>query len=418
MMNIWFFSHYASTPREPGDTRDYYFAKELARGNVDSVIFASAFNHRTRKDQVLKNSRLFKTELFDGAKFIWLKTSPYYKGNDWRRILNMISYCICVMPVSLFYMKKADIIIGVTPHPLSALSAWMVSKLKGARFILDVRDLWPETLIAIGGFSRNSIIVKTLKALEKFLYRSADKIIVLMPNAIEYIQTLGISQDKVFYIPNGVSTELFENKNRRLPSNLHHQISIMKSEKRFLVGYIGAHGITDVLHIIVAAASLLQNMGHDEIRFILIGDGPEKNKLIQQAKQLNLSNIYFYEPIPKISMPSFLNAMDAVVITKKKTELFRFGVSFLKIFDYMMSARPVIWAVDAINNPVAEANCGITVTPEDAQALSEAIIHIYQLSPREREEMGKRGHEYVMRHHSVPVLARKLLEVIGNVNRN
>jgi len=235
---------------------------------------------------------------------------------------------------------------------------------------------------------------------------------VVMPNAVDYIRTLGISEDKIFYIPNGASAELFENKNRQLPSNLRSQISILKSERKFLVGYIGAHGIADALHTVVDAASLLQNMGHDGIRFILVGDGPEKSKLLEQANELRLSNIFFHEPIPKIFLPAFLNAMDAVIITKKKTNLFRFGVSFLKIFDYMMSARPVVWAVDSANNPVAEADCGITVPPEEPEELAKAIVELCDLSERERQEMGMRGYDYVMKYHSVPVLVNRLLEAM------
>ena len=163
---------------------------------------------------------------------------------------------------------------------------------------------------------------------------------------------------------------------------------------------------------------MLQDKGVDKIHFLMVGAGPEKQRLTESAQSGHLSNISFFSPIPKTQIPHFLDSADLLVLTKRRTELYKYGISFLKIFDYMMSAKPVIWAVDSINNPVAEAKCGISVPPEDPQAMATAIVQLCEMSKEERREMGKRGYEYVMKYHSVPVLAKKLLEVMEDVKRD
>jgi len=414
-MSIWFFSHYAGTPREPGDTKDYYFVRELAKNGIDSAVFASAFNHRSRKDEVLQRGQCSREEMINGVRFVWIRTLPYYEGNNWRRALNMLSYFMLVVPVSLRLVKKGDVIIGITPHPFCAIAAWLVSKLKGASFILDVRDLWPETLIALGDYSRKCSTVKVLRAVEEFLYMAARKIIVVMPNAVDYIKTLGISENKIAYIPNGVDTDLYDNRDGAMPEDLQDKVLNLKAQHKFIVGYIGAHGIADALNTIIDAAAAIQSQGLKDICFILIGDGPEKKVLVDKAKNLNLTNVFFYEPIPKFSLPAFLDAMDAVIITKQKTDLYRFGMSFLKLYDYMMSAKPVIWAVDSVNNPVSDAGCGISIAPEKAGEIISAVLRIAGMTEQERQRMGMRGRDYVIKYHSSPVLAKKLLETISEL---
>jgi glycosyltransferase involved in cell wall biosynthesis len=416
-MNIWFFSHYAGTPREPGDTKDYYFVRELGKAGIGASVFASAFNHRSRENAVDLQGKHRQEETVNGARFIWVRTLPYYEGNNWRRALNMLSYFLEVVPVSMRFVRKGDVIIGVTPHPLCAMAAWLVSRSRGAGFILDVRDLWPETLVAIGGYRRNSPTVRILAALEKFLYRHADRIIYVMPNAEDYMASLGIPRNKIACIPNGVDVDLYDNTEAAMPEDLDSLIRGLKDQHRIIVGYIGAHGTADALHTVIDAASHIQNSGFRDIFFVLVGDGPDKRALIEKAGRLGLSNISFHDPIPKFSLPAFLRSTDAVIVTKQKTDLYRFGMSFLKLYDYMMSAKPVIWAVESINNPVDEAGCGISAEPENARAVAEAVLKICRMTQQDRQLMGMRGRDYVIKYHSSPVLTQRLLKIINEFHK-
>ncbi len=405
-------NHYATPPDTPGSTRHFDFARELTKRGHQVTIFASSFSHRTRKEERLEGKQNYRRENINGVEFVWIRTSPYYGGNDWRRVLNMLSYSFRVIPFGLRLKEKPDVILASSPHPFAGLVGWFLAKLKKARFILEIRDLWPQTFVEIGGYSSKSSVVRLLRALEKFLYHRAKKIIVLLPKASEYITGLGIPGNKIVYIPNGVSPELFSDTGAQLPQELDELISSFKSSGKILVGYTGAHGIANALDTIIEVAKLLEERGADKAHFLLVGDGPEKERLVGKAEEL--SNISFHKSIPKNAMPELLKAIDIAAACVRKSDLYKYGLSFNKLFDYMASARPIIWGANSINNPVAEANCGIIVPPEDAEEMAKAIMELCNLSDRERQEMGMRGYEYVMKYHSVPVLADSLLEAIEN----
>ena len=410
-------NHYATPPDAPGGTRHYDFARELTKHGNKVTIFTSSFSHRTRKEERLKKGQNYRRENINGVEFVWLRTSPYYGGNDWRRVVNMLSYSFRVVPPALKLKEKPDVILASSPHPFAGLAGWLLAKFKKAAFIFEVRDLWPLTFVEIGGYSSRSPVVKLLDVLEKFLYRRARKIIVLLPKASDYITGLGIPANKIVYIPNGVSPELFSKTDAQLPKGLRELISNLKSRRKLLVGYAGAHGIANDLETILEAAKLFQDEGRDKPYFLLVGDGPEKERLITKTRIWGLSNTSFHRSIPKNAMPWLLRSIDIAVISMEKTDLYRYGMSPNKLWDYMACCKPIVRGTGSANDPIAQAKCGITVPQENAKAIARAILKLCDLSDKERQEMGKRGYEYVMKHHSVPVLAKKLLEVMEDVKR-
>lgn len=411
-MNIWILNHYAIPPDTPGSTRHFDFARELMKQGHQVTIFASGFNHRTRREERLEGKQNYRREDIDGVEFIWTKTFPYYKGNDWRRVVNMLSYSFRVIPAGLRLKETPEVILASSPHPFAGLAGCLLAKLKKTRFIFEVRDLWPQTFVEIGGYSNKSLVVKLLRVLERFLYQRAKRIVVLLPKASDYITRLGIPSNKIVYIPNGVDPKLFSNTGIQLPREPDELISGLKSKGKLLVGYTGAHGIANALDTIIEAAKLLQEGGADKIHFLLAGDGPEKKRLMEKAESWGLSNISFFEPIPKNAISELLRAIDIAVLSTKKSDLYKYGTSANKLFDYMMCARPIVWATDLPDNPAAKAKCGIIVPAKDAKEMAKAIMELCDLSDKERQEIGMRGYEYVMKYHSVPVLASKLLEVL------
>ena len=188
-------------------------------------------------------------------------------------------------------------------------------------------------------------------------------------------------------------------------------ISKLRASGRFLVGYAGAHGLANALDIIVEAARILQD-SNDKAHLLMVGDGPEKERLISLAKSRGLFNIDFCDSIPKAAVPAFLKSVDIAVISVRKSNLYKYGTSINKLFDYMACARPVVWAADTPDNAVIDAGCGLTVPPEDPGAMAGAIAALGQLSGQQRAEIGMRGCEYVNRYHSVPNLVDKLLRII------
>jgi glycosyltransferase involved in cell wall biosynthesis len=258
----------------------------------------------------------------------------------------------------------------------------------------------------MGELSARNPITKALQVLERFLYRRAERIITLLPLAHEYITVCGVPQEKIIWIPNGVDLSRFGDFKVSASS---------EPERVFKVTYLGAHGQANALDVLIQTAKVIQDQGYYEIRFILFGDGPEKPKLMALAKELGLLNVEFRDPVPKAEAPKVLRAADATVFILHDLPLYSYGISVNKLFDYLAASKPLILAGRPANNPVEEARCGLTVPPQDPEALAEAIVKLYQMSPEERAKMGKRGREYVEKHHDIRKLAAHLEEVLHSL---
>ena len=176
--------------------------------------------------------------------------------------------------------------------------------------------------------------------------------------------------------------------------------------------YLGAHGKANALDVIIESAKIIQNKNqYEDIKFIFVGDGPKKEKLKEVKKKLTLENVEFLEPIKKKDVPLLLANADILLISLKNISLYRYGISLNKLFDYMASRKPIIIAGDPSNNIINKASCGISIPPENSEKMAEAIIKLYKMSPEEREEMGRRGYEYVKKNHDIPVLVDKLEKI-------
>lgn len=410
LLNIWIFNHYAVTPDMPGGTRHYDFSTDLIKRGYEVTIFASSFHHAQHKETKLMPKENWKIEEVDKVNFLWIRTFPYQK-NDWRRVISMFSYMIrsynlghkvCKLNLKI---QKPDVIIGSSVHLLAPLAAYYLSKYYNAHFIMEARDLWPQTLIDIGQMSKYNPFIIILRNLEKFLYKRAERIITLLPYAYEYITSLGIEEKKITWIPNGVDLERYLDISKQ-----------KKDDSQFKVMYMGAHGLTDALDILLDTAKIIQDNKYNKIQFILIGDGAQKQNLIGYSNKLKLSNIEFRVPVKKTCVPNILEKADVFVSLMKDSKLYKYGVSANKEFDYAASGKPIILSGNPINNIVTEARCGLTVEPENPNALAAAIIELYGMEKEKREAMGKRGREYVEINYSIPVLVDRLEKIIDELH--
>ena len=396
MKIIWIFNHYATKPDEP-NTRDFDIARQLAKKGDRITIFASAFSHYKQKIKYLKSHEDWKTEELDGVKFFWIRAFPYEK-NNWKRFLNMISYSYRVFKLAKKIDENPDIIIGTCVHPFAALVAYFVSKKKRCRFFFMVRDLWPQTLVDIGYLSSNNPFVWILAKLEKFLYNKAEKIITVLPNAGDYITGLGIPKEKIIWIPNGVDLSRYADIKEYKGGNTDN----------FVFMYTGIFANYANLDIVLKAAKILKDKGKNNIKFILIGDGLEKENLVKMAEDLGVSNVEFRNMVPKNEIFKIMEEADAFISIIKDMPVLKYGISSNKLNDYMASGRPVIFAVNAKNNPVEESRAGITIPPGNDHALAEACEKIISLPLEERIEMGKRGMEYIKKNHNIETVAQKM----------
>lgn len=313
-----------------------------------------------------------------------------------------------MLPELLPEIGRPDVVIGSSPDLPTALAAYLVARDLGVPFVMEVRDLWPQTILDMGTMSPNHPVIIALRWLEKFLYNRAECIISLLPLAHEYITGYGIAREKILWIPNGVDLSRIDPR-REMP---------VRSEG-FKLMYLGAHGQANALDVLIDAAGILQERGYADIKITFIGDGPEKSRLINMARELGLLNVEFLDPVPKNDALQALYGADSLVLNLENVAVFKYGISPNKLFDYMASGKPVIFSVQAFNNPVKEADCGITVPPRNPQALAEAIITLYKMPQESREDMGRRGQKYVAENHDISILGSRLehaIEAIGKHN--
>ena len=212
---------------------------------------------------------------------------------------------------------------------------------------------------------------------------------------------------KFAYVPNGIAIDEWERGASPLPETHSATLRTLHESGQFVLGYAGGHAVSNALEFLMQAARLVADQ---RVTLVLVGDGAEKTNLAGQAKALNLRNVIFLPAVSKNVVPALLREMDALYIGWQNKPIYRFGVSPNKVFDYMMASKPVIHSVNASNDVVAESGCGITVPPENPEAIAEAIRQLAFMSENQREELGQRGRNYVLKHHDYRVLAQRFLE--------
>lgn len=406
MKSIWILNHYAILPQNGGGTRHYDFASELVRRGYEVSIFASAYNHFTKKEMNL-DGKSVKIMHFNGIRYIWLKTYPQYHSNGIKRIYNMISYYKSMIKKYKEF-GSPDIVIGSSVHLFACMAGLRISKNTGAQFISEIRDLWPQTLIDMGKMPHNHPLAIYFRMLERIIYKKSDKIITLLPEAKEYIKKFKIPVDKIYYIPNGVNIMEYDVhlKECQLPIN-DSLIKILNEKDNFCCMYTGSHGIANNLDVIIQAAEIVQGKT-EKIKFIFIGEGTEKQRLKNYCESHDLKNVIFHEIISKKYVPYLLSCGNVNLVALKDLNLYRYGISFNKIFDYMYSGKPTIVSGKPINNIVDESKAGITVDAENPTALAEAIIDIYNMNEKQRQKMGINGKSYIVENHNITKLVDKL----------
>lgn len=404
-MKLWIFNHYADTP-DRQTTRTYDLSKPLVDRGHHVSVFAAGFNHYSFKEERIRAGETWREEDWNGVRFIWIKTFPYH-GNNWRRVINMVSYAWRVLWIGWRYPEKPDAIIGVSVHPLAALAAWALSAVKRSRFFFELTDLWPEVLVDFGMLSPRSPITWALRVWEKFLYRRAERIIMIWPRTEEYVVRYGISPDKIVWIPHTADLGRY--------AQLKPYDGAIGS--CYTVMYLGHFANSTAMDVILDAAKLLQEKGRKDIRFVLVGGGSQKDRLIQLAKEADLQNVEFRGVVAKKDIVSVMEQADAFLITLKNVPLLKYGISLNKACDYLASGRPTILVGNPGFDPIQQARAGISVAPEDSFALVAAIEELMALSPKERVQMGRNGVEYLKKYHDVRVLADRLERVLKGEDR-
>jgi glycosyltransferase involved in cell wall biosynthesis len=405
---IFLINHYAGSPHLGMEFRPYYFGQEWTKLGHSVQIIAASFSHL--RSQTPEITGGITEDSIDGLNYIWLKTPPY-DGNGFRRVINIFSFIIQALRYNKQLLENGypNVVIASSTYPLDIFPAYFLAKKSKAKLIFEVHDLWPLTLIEIGGFKAHHPLIVLFQIAENFAYRKADLVVSMLPKAAGYMQKHGMTAEKFLYIPNGVDIKEWESKREPIP-NLHKTIiSEAKETGLFLIGYFGTIGLANDLGSFIDAAKHLVNQ---PLMFILVGQGGELDDLRKSVSENKLSNVVFLPHVPKNCIPNLLSEMDVLYIGWKKSPIYRFGISPNKLLDYMMSARPIIHSIEAGNDPVAECGCGISVEPGKPALIAEAIMKLYYLTPEDRDEIGSKGRQFVINNHDVSKLAIEMLKQI------
>ena len=408
--NILYINHYAGSREHGMEYRPYFLSRRWVKQGNSVFIIAASFAH-TRKIQPEVKNDFSKTEI-ENIDYYFLKT-PHYHGNGIMRFVNILVF---VLKLFLNAKKIArtfspNLVIASSTYPLDVLPAYFIAKYSSAKLVYEVPDLWPLTLIEVGGFSRYHPFVLMLQFAENFAYKHCDFVVSCLPFSESHMRQHGLAEGKFIYIPNGLNKEDWQHQ-KPLLASLKDAIEIQKSEGKFLLGYAGYHGLANSLRTICEAAGELPD---DKYHFFFVGSGPEKTRIQEFCKREGINNITFFESIDKASVPEFLHLMDCNVIAFSDLPIYRFGVSTNKTFDYMMSARPIVQALTNSNDYVGDSGCGKTVPAETPSLFAKAILEIAGLTPLEREVMGNKGKQYVLEYNEYEILATRYLQsVLGN----
>ena len=370
--------------------------------NHPTGVLAPAYRRQFR--------RLVMREQVGGVNVVrtWLLPLPNRKPHE--RILNYSSFCLSSAITGLF-LPQPDVVIATSPQLLVGLSGWWLARWKGVPFVFEVRDLWPESLDAIGMGDRHSLLHRTLSTLARFLYKSAAHIVVVTSGFKEYLtENWAIFPEKMSVVENGVETSSFSP--RKDSGELKKELG---AHGKFLVSYVGTIGLAHGLDTLVDAADNLQSAAPN-VMFLLVGEGADKKRIQNLASSRGLRNIAFVDQQPRERIPDFISASDACVVLLNKNEIFKTVIP-TKMLEFMSCAKPVILAVEGEAKRILElGQAGIAVEPENSAELTQTILQLAQNTAL-CELLGRNGRAYVARHFSRQQKALEYIYLLESLQR-
>jgi glycosyltransferase involved in cell wall biosynthesis len=406
-MRILFLSHYFPPEVNAPASRTYEHCAEWVRAGHEVAVVTCAPNHPRGVLYPGYRNRWFQSEVVDGIRVIRLWT--YLSPNEGfvRRTLNYLSYMFAVI-LAIPRLPKADIVISTSPQFFNGLAGYFVSRLKQVPWALEIRDLWPESIVAVGAI-RNRTIIRVLEWLEMFAYRKAEVIVPVTDAFKHYMVERGVDAGKIAVIKNGVNLALFQAMDGATPmaEELSRELGL---NGRFVAAYVGTHGMAHHLETVLEAAAAIDN---NDILFLMVGDGAERDRLVAKRDQMGLKNVVMLEQLPKAKMPALWSLTNAGLVLLKKSDLFKTVIPS-KIFESMAMEVPIILGVEGeAKSIIDQAEAGICIEPEIPELLARAVQQLYEDRTLARR-LGSNGRRYVETHFDRLVLAERYRQVLSN----
>ncbi len=407
IMKILYVSQYF--PPEPGApaARVYENCRAWVQSGADVSVLTAFPNHPTGVVPQTYRGKLYQSEEVVGIKVHRTFIYPAANQGFWGRSLNYISFALSALLFGIFKIKSPDVVVATSPQFLVALSGYMLARILRARFVFEVRDLWPASIVAVGALREGSILIRLLEVLEGFLYRHADHIVVVAEPYKALIDSKGVSDSKISVIQNGVDLILFRPGPK--PLDLLHEHRL---DGKFVVSYVGTVGMAHGVGMILSAA--MQMRALQDVHFVVVGEGAERAELCACAEKEDLTNVTFLGAVPRSKVREWIVASDVCVVTLRNKALFR-KVIPSKLFEIMACARPIILSVAGESAQLLKkSRAGIIIEPEDSGQLGAAVLRLKE-HPVEMREMGANGRTFVEAHFDRNVLANSYLELLTDL---
>lgn len=401
-------------PQYETRVRNNVMAKYLMEKGYRVKIFSASTLHNTNINLIEDKKKLFIEKNYEGLEFVHIRTSNY-TGNGLSRLINMLQFPLRLLKVAKKINKKPDIII-CDLMSIFAWSPYLVAKKFKSKFILEVRDLWPESIVAYKGISRKNPIIKLLFKLEKWIYKNADKIIFTMEGGKDYIIDKGwdknsggpIDLDKVYHINNGADLKEFEFNKR----NYILDDEDLKDDSFYKIVYTGSlRQANDSVWRLIEVADLFKKEEHFDIKFLIYGDGGERKKIEEYCKENKLDNVFIKGHVGKKYVPYILSRCDLNVLNCSSWSVLEYGGSQNKLFEYLASGHPIISGENSKYSIISNYNCGISRNFEDIRSLGEAILELKNLDSNSKKIMSE-NILTVAKNYDYAYLTQKLIEII------
>lgn len=373
-MHILFLTDNFSPEVNAPASRTFEHCRIWASQGHKVTVITCAPNFPTGKVFIGYKNKFWQTEQIEGIQVIRVWT--YITANEGfiKRILDYVSFMPGAVLASLF-VSQPDVVIGTSPQFFTTCAAYLVGLFKRIPFVFELRDIWPESIKAVGAM-KDSLVIRWLEKIELFLYRKAKMIISVTQSFKKILVGRGIDPDKIQVITNGVDTTRF--------FQLEKDSALMKQyglEGKYVAGYVGTHGMAHHLETILQAAALAQSKS-DEFRFILLGNGARKAALMNLASEMGLANLIFIDSVSKDEVARYWSLLDVSIIHLKKMELFT-SVIPSKIFECMAMGIPILHGVEGESAEIVEANgAGLLFEPENAEELYHKLVKLKNDSMR------------------------------------
>ena len=405
-MRILFISQYFPPEMGAPATRTYQLCKAWVQSGHDVTVLTAFPHHPTGIVPPYYRRKFILREKVKSVSLV--RTYVYATANKGflKRTLSYISFMLSALFFSPFIMCNPQVVIATSPQFFVAIAGYLISRLKRRPFVFEVRDLWPESIVAVGAL-KNPWLIGVLSKIAHFLYVRASLIVAVAESTREILAARGIPRNKIEVVPNGIDTGLF--------SRQHDAESVRRRyglDGKFVVSYIGTHGMAHALQSVLTAAVLLRQF--EDIHFLFVGEGAEKDDLLRRRDVEGLENVTFLGQQDHEMVPLFLKASDVSLVPLRDEALFS-AVLPSKIFEIMAASRPIILSVRGEAKALVErAQAGLCIEPENPEMMKDAILKLCE-NRQLGKTLGRRGKRFVEAHYSRTELATRYAQVLRGV---